>query len=55
MQNLYNTGYDNWISLEIFNDQFRKDNRDVIAKDGYRSLINLSKKMKLLKEQKLKK
>ena len=22
MQNLYNTGYDNWISLEIFNDQF---------------------------------
>ena len=43
MKKLYDTGYDNWISLEIFNDQFRKDNRDLITKDGYRSLINLSK------------
>ena len=47
MKKLNDTGYDSWISLEIFNDQFRKDNRDLITKDGYRSLINLSKKMKL--------
>ena len=55
MQNLYNTGYDNWISLEIFNDQFRKDNRDVIAKDGYRSLINLSKKNEIVERTKIEK
>ena len=48
MKKLNDTGYDNWISLEIFNDQFRKDNRDLITKDGYRSLINLSKQNEIV-------
>ena len=55
MENLHNTGYDNWISLEIFNDQFRKDNRDMIAKDGYRSLINLSKEKEIVERAKIEK
>ena len=55
MKKLYDTGYDNWISLEIFNDQFRKDNRDLITKDGYRSLINLSKKNEIVERAKIEK
>ncbi len=55
MEKLYDTGYDNWISLEIFNDQFRKDNRDLITKDGYRSLINLSKKNEIVERAKIEK
>jgi 4-hydroxyphenylpyruvate dioxygenase len=35
------TGYDGYLSLEIFNDQFRGGNPTAIAVDGYRSLINL--------------
>lgn len=35
------TGYSGPISLEIFNDQFRGGNPSLLAKDGYRSLINL--------------
>ena len=55
MEKLYDTGYDSWISLEIFNDQFRKDNRDLITKDGYRSLINLSKKNEIVERAKIEK
>ena len=55
MKKLYDTGYDSWISLEIFNDQFRKDNRDLITKDGYRSLINLSKQNEIVERAEIEK
>ncbi|NTJ44726.1 sugar phosphate isomerase/epimerase and 4-hydroxyphenylpyruvate domain-containing protein [Agrobacterium larrymoorei] len=35
------TGYDGYLSLEIFNDQFRGGSPKTIADDGYRSLIYL--------------
>ncbi|MBW9064861.1 bifunctional sugar phosphate isomerase/epimerase/4-hydroxyphenylpyruvate dioxygenase family protein [Rhizobium herbae] len=35
------TGYDGYLSLEIFNDQFRGGNANAIAVDGRRSLIYL--------------
>lgn len=35
------TGYDDWISLEIFNDQFRGGRPEGLALDGHRSLIAL--------------
>lgn len=35
------TGYDGPISLEIFNDQFRRGNAPMVARDGHRSLIYL--------------
>ncbi|MGE7368989.1 bifunctional sugar phosphate isomerase/epimerase/4-hydroxyphenylpyruvate dioxygenase family protein [Neorhizobium sp. NPDC001467] len=35
------TGYDGYLSLEIFNDQFRGGSARTIAADGYRSLIYL--------------
>lgn len=35
------TNYRGPISLEIFNDQFRRGNARMVAKDGHRSLINL--------------
>ena len=35
------TNYMGPISLEIFNDQFRRGNAEMVAKDGYRSLVNL--------------
>ena len=35
------TGYAGPVSLEIFNDQFRGGRPQTVAKDGYRSLINL--------------
>ena len=35
------TGYDGPLSLEIFNDQFRRGDSRMVAKDGYRSLIYL--------------
>ena len=55
MEKLYDAGYYSWISLEIFNDLFRKDNRDLITKDGYRSLINLSKKNEIVERAKIEK
>ncbi|MBV7396791.1 bifunctional sugar phosphate isomerase/epimerase/4-hydroxyphenylpyruvate dioxygenase family protein [Mameliella sediminis] len=33
------TGYDDWISLEIFNDQFRGGRPEGLARDGHRSLV----------------
>lgn len=41
MRSVAATGYDDWISLEIFNDQFRGGRPDGLARDGYRSLIAL--------------
>lgn len=35
------TGYDDYLSLEIFNDQFRGGSPKAIALDGYRSLLYL--------------
>lgn len=35
------TDYNGPISLEIFNDQFRRGNAPLVANDGHRSLINL--------------
>ncbi len=41
MRALMATGYDGPISLEIFNDLFRGGDTRRLARDGYRSLINL--------------
>jgi 4-hydroxyphenylpyruvate dioxygenase len=41
MEALANTGYRDFISLEIFNDQFRAGSTRSFAVDGRRSLINL--------------
>jgi len=41
MQAVMATGYSGPISLEIFNDLFRGGNTKGIARDGYRSLVNL--------------
>ncbi|MFO1142400.1 MAG: TIM barrel protein [Amaricoccus sp.] len=35
------TGYDGWLSLEIFNDQFRGGSPRSISVDGHRSLVHL--------------
>ncbi|MCA0317161.1 MAG: sugar phosphate isomerase/epimerase and 4-hydroxyphenylpyruvate domain-containing protein [Proteobacteria bacterium] len=35
------TGYDGYLSLEIFNDQFRGGSARAVAKDGHRSLLHL--------------
>jgi 4-hydroxyphenylpyruvate dioxygenase len=35
------TGYDGYLSLEIFNDQFRGGSAKVLAADGHRSLVHL--------------
>ena len=35
------TGYDGWLSLEIFNDQFRGGSPRSISVDGHRSLVDL--------------
>jgi 4-hydroxyphenylpyruvate dioxygenase len=35
------TGYSDWLSLEIFNDQFRAGSARGVAVDGQRSLLNL--------------
>lgn len=41
------TNYDGPISLEIFNDQFRRGNAPMVTKDGHRSLINLMDEVRL--------
>lgn len=46
MDAIEQTGYSGPISLEIFNDQFRRSDSIMVAKDGHRSLINLTDKMK---------
>ena len=44
MNALNKTGYDGYLSLEIFNDSYRSGPREQIAKDGKRSLITLMTK-----------
>jgi 4-hydroxyphenylpyruvate dioxygenase len=41
MEALSATGYDDYLSLEIFNDRFRAASARAVAIDGHRSLINL--------------
>ncbi len=41
MQAIAATGYNGYLSLEIFNDQFRGGSPDAISRDGRRSLVNL--------------
>ncbi|MFZ4807682.1 MAG: bifunctional sugar phosphate isomerase/epimerase/4-hydroxyphenylpyruvate dioxygenase family protein [Hyphomicrobiaceae bacterium] len=41
MDVLQATGYEGWLSLEIFNDQFRAGSARSVAVDGHRSLVNL--------------
>jgi 4-hydroxyphenylpyruvate dioxygenase len=45
------TGYDGYVSLEIFNDQFRGGSPTAISADGYRSLINLMDQVKRAEPQ----
>ncbi|MGJ7042487.1 4-hydroxyphenylpyruvate dioxygenase [Shinella sp. BE166] len=40
------TGYDGYLSLEIFNDQFRGGSPGAIAVDGYRSLVYLGDRIR---------
>ncbi|TCL71791.1 sugar phosphate isomerase/epimerase and 4-hydroxyphenylpyruvate domain-containing protein [Rhizobium sp. BK251] len=46
MQAVAATGYDGYLSLEIFNDQFRGGSPNAIAVDGRRSLIYLGDQVK---------
>ena len=41
MSALDRTGYDGYLSLEIFNDNYRSGPREQIAKDGKKSLVSL--------------
>tara|TARA_B110000003_G_scaffold207748_1_gene206646 strand:+ start:941 stop:2767 length:1827 start_codon:yes stop_codon:yes gene_type:complete len=41
MNALNSTGYSGYLSLEIFNDHYRSGQRNIIAKDGKRSLTSL--------------
>lgn len=41
MQAVAATGYDGYLSLEIFNDQFRGGSPEAISRDGHRSLVYL--------------
>ena len=54
MNALNKTGYDGYLSLEIFNDNYRSGPRNLIAKDGQRSLISLINKSKTRNKQELK-
>ncbi len=47
MQALASTGYDGWLSLEIFNDQFRAGSARRTAVDGQRSLVFLLDQLRL--------
>ncbi|MGL3608085.1 bifunctional sugar phosphate isomerase/epimerase/4-hydroxyphenylpyruvate dioxygenase family protein [Rhizobium sp. G187] len=46
MQAVAATGYDGFLSLEIFNDQFRGGSPEAISKDGRRSLVYLMDQVK---------
>ncbi|HZP79544.1 MAG TPA: TIM barrel protein [Pseudolabrys sp.] len=47
MRALATTGFDDWLSLEIFNDQFRAGSARRVAADGQRSLIYLLDELRL--------
>ena len=53
MEALNKTNYNGYLSLEIFNDSYRSGPRDLIAKDGQRSLKSLIYKSKIEKKQKI--
>jgi 4-hydroxyphenylpyruvate dioxygenase len=53
MEALNKTNYNGYLSLEIFNDSYRSGPRDLIAKDGQRSLKSLIYKSKIEKKQKV--
>ena len=46
MDALNKTNYDGYLSLEIFNDNYRSRPRELIVKDGQRSLKSLIYKVK---------
>ena len=50
MNALDRTGYDGYLSLEIFNDSYRSGPREQIAKDGKKSLVSLTTKNNLDKD-----
>jgi len=41
IQAIQQTGYQGPLSLEIFNDQFRRSDTELVARDGYRALVHL--------------
>jgi 4-hydroxyphenylpyruvate dioxygenase len=45
------TGYDGYLSLEIFNDQFRGGSTRAVAIDGHRSLVHLGDQVKRAEPQ----
>ncbi len=47
MEALQSTGFDELLSLEIFNDQFRAGSARSVAVDGHRSLIYLADRLRL--------
>jgi|TARA_B110000881_G_C18597043_1_gene532213 4-hydroxyphenylpyruvate dioxygenase len=53
MKAVNTTGYDGYLSLEIFNDQYRSGPRNIIAQDGKRSLISLIDKIQTKNEKKV--
>jgi 4-hydroxyphenylpyruvate dioxygenase len=46
MEALTDTGYDGWLSEEVFSDRFRMGSPKQIAFDGYRSLVHLTGRTK---------
>lgn len=52
MNSLNSTGYNGYLSLEIFNDHYRSGPRNLIAKDGKRSLTSLIYKKNIEKTEK---
>ena len=52
MNALNSTGYSGYLSLEIFNDHYRSGPRNLIAKDGKRSLTSLIYKKNIEKTEK---
>ena len=54
MDALNKTNYDGYLSLEIFNDNYRSGPRNLIAKDGQRSLKSLIYKSKIEKKENIK-
>ena len=48
MQAVQKTGYQGALSLEIFNDQFRRSDTELVARDGYRALVHLMDEVNLL-------
>ena len=54
MNALNSTGYSGYLSLEIFNDNYKSGPRDLIAKDGKKSLVSLIHENSINKTEKIK-